>query len=335
MYYIFHGEDEFSITEQVNKFRAQMGDPQFADLNITQFDGRKLSMGELKHACDSVPFLADKRLVIVNGMLARFDPRRKKEDDTDEGGDEESSPTLSKELKDYLPQLPESTRLVFVESKTLAKNNAIIKYSEGDKGAHVKEYSAPQQRALPKWIQDRVKAKGGAINGDAVNELAMHVGADLRLLDNEIEKLLTYRPTEPIRGEDVRELVASVRESDVFALVDALGQRKPGEALKLLHAQLDQNAAPIYLLTMIVRQFRMLLQMRDLASRGLTQDAAREKLKLHPFVASKAWNQALNFSLPQLEAIYQKLLDTDVAIKTGRSEPIVALDILIVELTKP
>jgi DNA polymerase-3 subunit delta len=85
---------------------------------------------------------------------------------------------------------------------------------------------------------------------------------------------------------------------------------------------------------MIVRQFRLLLQMKDYAARGLTLDAARERLKLHPFVAQKTWNQALNFTLPQLEATYHKLLDTDLATKTGRSDPIVALDLLVVELTR-
>ncbi len=335
MYYILHGEDEFSRTEQVRKFRAQMGDPQFADLNTAWFDGRKATLGELQHACDAIPFLSDRRLVIVEGMLARFDPRRGKSDEEGEETVEEANPALAKDLKEYLTRLPETTRLVFVESKTLAKNNPILKQAESDKkNAHVKEFEEPKTRDLPKWIRERVKEEGGAIEPDAVEELAAHVGTDLRLIDNEIEKLLTYRNGQAIRAQDVRALVASVRESDVFALVDALGHRETGAALKLLHAQFDHNAAPGYLLSMIVRQFRLLLQMRDLAARGKTLDAAREQLKLHPFVAEKTWKQSLNFTLPQLEAIYQKLLDVDVAIKTGRSEPIVALDVLIVELTR-
>ncbi|MDE3090813.1 MAG: DNA polymerase III subunit delta [Chloroflexota bacterium] len=337
MYYIFHGEDEFSRTEQVNKFRAQMGDPQFADLNTAWFDGRKVSLGELQHACDAVPFLADKRLVIVEGMLARFEPRRTKGGADDAGAEteEEANPVLAKDLKEYLTRLPEMTRLVFVETKSLAKNNPILKHAEGEKGkAVVKEFAEPNARALPKWIQDRAKAKGGTIDAAAVAELAAHVGADLRLLDTEIDKLMTYRRGQTIRPEDVRALVASVQEADVFALVDALGHRETGAALQLLHAQLDHNAAPMYLMSMIVRQFRMLLQMKDLAARGLTLTAAREQLKLHPFVAEKTWNQALNFTLPQLDTTYQKLLDTDIAIKTGRSEPVVALDVLIMELTR-
>lgn len=337
MYYILHGEDELSRTEAIAKLRAKMGDPQFADLNTMQFDGRKLSLSELQHACDAVPFLADKRLVIVENLLARFDPRRAKSEDESEAPEEEASPTLAKDLIAYLEHLPDTTRLVFAESKTLAKNNPVLKHAAaiGDaKKAYIKEFTAPTERALPKWIQERVQAKGGTIEPAAIAELAAHIGTDLRLLDNEIEKLITYRANATIRVEDVRVLVASVRESDVFALVDAIGRRETRSALKLLHDQLDHNAAPIYLLAMITRQFRLLLQMKDLATRGRTMDAAREQLKLHPFVASKTWNQALNFSLPHLETIYQKLLDTDIAIKTGRSEPVLALDILIAELTR-
>lgn len=329
MYYILYGEDEFSRTEEIKKMRAKMGDRQFADLNITQFDGRKVTLGELQHACDTVPFLTDKRLVIVEGLLARLEPRRVSPAPPSTGGDK-----LAKELKEYLAHLPETTRLVFSEAGTLAKNNPILKYAEGDQRAHVKEFKLPTARALPKWIQERVKAKGGTIEANAVSELAAHVGSDLRLLDNEIAKLLTYRRNEPIRAEDVRALVTSAGEADIFALVDAIGRRETAVALELLHAQLDHGAAPVYLLTMIVRQFRLLLQMKDLAARGLTRDAACAQLKLLPFVAEKTWNQTSRFTLPQLESAYQKLLETDLAIKTGRSEPIVALDVLVAELTR-
>lgn len=332
MYYIFHGEDEFSRSEQIKKMRAQMGDPQFADLNITYLDGRKLTMSELTHACDAVPFLSDKRLVIVEGLLARVEPRRKKEEESEEKSEEETNPDLAKELIAYLPRLPETTRLVFVENKTLAKNNPVLKYAASDKNAYIKEFTAPDARALPKWIVDRVKQKGGVIESDAVSELAVYIGNDLRLLDNEIEKLLTYRTNQPIRVADVRTLVTSVTESSVFDLVDAIGRRETHRALQLLHHQLAHNAAPIYLLAMITRQFRLLLQWRDLAERGMSFEQTSAQLKMHPFVARKTAEQARNFSLTQLEAIYQKLLDTDVAIKTGRSDPLLALDVLVIEL---
>ncbi len=336
MYYILHGEDEFSRTREVNKMRAKMGDPQIADLSISFFDGRKITLGELQHACDSVPFLSDKRLVIVEGLLARFEARHRKGGDEEAGeeGEEQSHPELAKELKEYLERVPETTRLVFVETKALSKTNPILKLAHSiKKGAYVKEFQPPKESALPQWVQERVDEKGGEIEPGAVRELAAQLGSDLRLMDNEIDKLLAYCGSAPIGVEDVRALVASVRESNIFDLVDAIGARETSTALRLLHGQLDQNAAPLYLLTMITRQFRLLVQVKDLRSRGLLPAAIAEQLKARPFVVSKIMAQAPNFSMPQLESIYRRLLDTDLAMKTGRSDPIVALDMLIVDLT--
>ncbi len=333
MYYIFHGDDELARTEQLRALYAKMGDAQYADLNTARFDS-KVSLGELRHACDSMPFLADKRLVIVEGLLTRLEPRRGKNDDEGGAVEEESNPDLAKGLLEYLGQLPDHARLIFVEAKTLAKNNPILKYASADKTATIKEFAAPDMRDVPSWIRARVQSKNAQIEPAAINELAIHVGNDPRLLDNEIEKLITYRGAEPICAQDVRTLVASVNEANIFELVDAIGKRQTKLALQLLHAHLQQNAAPPYLLTMIVRQFRLLLQMRDLAARGMTVDQAREQLHLHPFVAQKTWTQALNFTMPQLETIYYRLLDADLAMKTSRAEPTVALDLLVVELTR-
>lgn len=333
MYYIFHGDDELARTEQVRALIAKMGDAQYADLNTARFDA-KVSLGEIRHACDAIPFLADKRLVLVEGLLAKLEPKRGKSDDDGEAIEEEAHPDLAQGLKENLPNLPAHARLVFIEAKTLAKNNPLVKFASADKNATIKEFAAPEMKSLPGWIQARVKKKGAEIEAAAINELAMHIGNDPRLLDNEIEKLITFRGNAPIRAEDVRALVASVGEANIFDLVDAVGKRQTKHALDLLHAHLAQNAAPQYLLSMIVRQFRMLLQLRDLAARNVPLDSAREQLHLHPFVAQKTWTQALNFTLPQLEAIYQRLLDTDLAMKTSRVDLTVALDLLIVELTR-
>ncbi len=337
MYYILHGEDEFSRTLQLDKMRAKMGDPQFADLNISLLDGRRTSLGELQHACDAVPFLSDKRMVIVEGLLARLEPRRRKgaEEEPKEEDQEESNADLVEGLKAYLERLPESTRLVFLETKTLSKSNPILKNAQGKKEiAYVKEFQPPKASALPHWITERAAEKGGAIEDDAARELAAHVGSDLRLLDNEIDKLLVYAGSAAIRGEDVRALVASVRETNIFELVDAIGDRETTRALRLLHEMLDQNAHPLYLLTMIHRQFRLLMQVKDLTVRGLAHAAIVQKTRQSPFVMEKVEKQAPKFTLPQLEATYARLLETDLAIKSSRSDPIVALDTLVVDLTR-
>ena len=310
-----------------------MGDPQFAELNTTTLEGRALSFGELRHHADAIPFLSDKRLVIVEGLLARLDPRRKASDD-DDAPEEESNPELKQQLLDYLPNLSPTTNLLFIENKKLAANNAVLKFAEKDKKhAQVRLFAAPPADQLADWVIDHVEKKGGTIDFSAANDLALFIGGDLRALDSEIEKLIVYKNGAPIRRDDVRAMVAPAQEQSIFELVDALGARKTQRALELLHEQLRHNANEFYLLTMITRQYRIMLQVRDLATRGMGADVIQKQLGLHPFVTKKMSEQARSYSVEQLEGIMSKLLETDVSLKTSRLEPTLALDLLVVDLT--
>lgn len=336
MYYILHGEDNYTRGEELKKLKAKMGDPQFADLNTTFLDGRNVTMGELRHHAESIPFLSDKRMVIVQGLLGRLNPRqKKKEGEEDEQSEEESNPEIAAELASFLPNLPETTRLIFVEDRMLPKSNPVLKVAEKDKkNAHIRQFGLPKSEDLADWIVNHAEVKGGRIEFSGANDLAMFVGADLQALDNELEKLLTFRAGETIRREDVRALVAPAQEASIFELTDAMGKRDSPAALKLLHDQLDHNAQPLYLLSMIMRQFRLMLQVRDLAARGLNLDETRSKLGLHPFVARKVSEQSRNYSMERLESIYRQLLETDIAMKTSFGDPAVNLDVLVLELTK-
>ncbi len=338
MLFIFHGEDDFTRAEALKKLRAEMGDPQFAELNTTTLDGKNLQFSELRHHTDAIPFLSDKRLALVEGMLARLDPRRKNEDGASDGdgeGEPEANADLKQQLLDYLPNLPPTTQLVFVENKKLHANNAILKFAEKDKkNARVKLFAAPDPKELPDWVVDHVEKKGGAIDFGAANDLAIFIGADLRALDSEIEKLILYCNGRPIRREDARAMVAPAQEQSIFELVDAVGQKRTQRALELLREQLRHNANEFYLLSMITRQFRLLLQVRDLMTRGMNADAIQKQLGLHPFVAKKMSEQARAYSVEQLENIMRQLLEVDVNLKTSKLEPTLALDLLVVDLTR-
>lgn len=328
MFYLFHGEDEFSRSETLAALKEKMGDPSLAELNTTVFDGSKVTLGELQHACGSVPFMAERRLVIVDGLLTRLESKGK------EGTLSAWQKEYLEELTQYLKRLPETTRLIFVEDKSISESNPVHRLALADERGHVKEFKPPQGSKLNRWIKERVRKKGGQINPAAVEELGAFVGNDLRLLDQEIEKLVVYvDQARPISEDDVRVLVSYVREANIFEMADALGQRDGQRAAKLLHQLLDEGKHPLALLGMIVRQFRIMIQVKELNERGLSQQDIAARLGLHRFVVKKAVRQAMNFSMELLEAIYRKLLETDVAIKTGQMDEVLALDILVVGLT--
>ena len=325
-FYVLHGEDEFTRSETLVDFRRRLGGSETADLNTTVFDGRKLTLGELRHACDAVPFLADKRLVIVQGLLSNLTARRGSQ-----------LPDRKRErldaLVDYLPNLPPTTRLVLVEDRALPSSHPVLRLARQEERGYVKRFDPPDDRSLPQWIRRRAEKHGGSLEPRAAHRLASVVGADLRLLDQEIDKLVTFSGGErAVTAEDVETLVPYSQEAVIFDMVDALGHRDGSTASKTLHRLLEEGEHPLGLLGMIIRQFRLLIQVKSLKSDGTSPREVAKTLGIHPFPARKLHNQAAHFTSGQLEKVYRHLSEVDVEIKTGKIEAEVALDLLVAGL---
>jgi DNA polymerase-3 subunit delta len=337
VFYVFHGEDEFSRAEELARLRGKLagGDPSMAELNTSVLDGGRLTLGELRHVCDSIPFMADRRLVIVHGLLSRLSSASKTRQET-ESKDPAWKRAFLQELADYLPNLPPTTRLIFVETSALPASHPILKLAkeeEKKKRGFARQFTPPKDRDLPGWIRKRAQAREGQLSSEAITLLAALVGSDLRLLDQEIEKLLLYADGRQVTSEDVQALVSRARETNIFDLVECVGRREADRALRLLHRMLDEEAAPLYLLTMLARQIRILIQVSELRDQGLGQKEIASRLKLHPYVVEKGMIQARNFTMAQLEAAHHRLVEADWAIKTGRSEDVLSLDMLVAALT--
>jgi DNA polymerase-3 subunit delta len=333
MFYLLHGDNELERSEKIAEFKQKIGDASLRDLNVTTLDGRKVTLGEVQHAADAIPFLADKRLVIVEGLLTRLVSRKAKGDEGDDAPAGVSKEFLNG-LIEYLPRLPETTRLIFVEAQALKETHPIVKLAAQQKGRLIIEFKQPNVNELPHWIGERAKKHGGVFDGKAAARLANLIGGDLRRLDQEIIKLITYVNTQrPVAEQDVTLLVTAASESNIFDMVDALGKRDGKRAAYELHHLLDQGENPLGLLAMIVRQFRLLIQVKELLQRSTSTDEIARQLGVHPFVAKKIGEQARAFrDLAQLEMIYHRLLDIDIEIKTGVTSDVLALDLLVAGL---
>lgn len=328
-FYLLHGPDEFGSAEFLDALKEKMGDPSMASLNTTVFDGRNVALAELRAVTDTMPFLTSRRLVIVEGWLTKLLGK----DDGDESG---LAPVSAKEtfaaLLEYLPTMPETTALVFVEKRSLPESNAFLKGLAKNEWAFVKFFDVPKGEALVNWIRARAKVEGGEFTREAAQALAA-AETDPRALTNEINKLLIYvNFARPVDIADVEELTPGSGEAKIFDMVDAIGQRRGPQAIRELHKLLEKED-PLYVLGMIVRQFRLILQAKELLEARAGEGEISQALGLHPFPTGKVCAQARNFSLPDLEYVYHRLLDYDAEIKTGKVEPSVALDTLIAGLT--
>jgi DNA polymerase-3 subunit delta len=333
MFYIFHGDEEFVRSEEVSRLKQQIAEDGMGDLNISTLDGQKLELGELMNVCNTMPFLTNRRLIIVENMLQRYEGQKRRRKRSRSKSDEDDG-EIDK-LLDYLTRLPDTTRLLFVEDRTLKKSNPVLKQAKAIEDGYVREFSAPDGRNLSGWIAHRARAKGAEINRQAVQLLVTFVGDDLRLLDQELEKLAAYvQYQRPIDAQDVKALVSGAQEANIFAMVDSLGMRQGNRAMEQLQRLLDSGANELYLLTMIERQIRLILSAKDLSEQvGLSATEIRRKLRIsHQFIVDKLLQQARRFELEELETLLRRVLDIDQAIKTGRIEPRLAIEMLALEV---
>jgi DNA polymerase-3 subunit delta len=316
MLHLIHGENALEQDEALARLLDELADQEMLGLNRETLEP-PLTLGELRRACDTLPFLGGSRVVVVKGALKK-------------GRD-----SWLKKLVDYLPALPETTLLIFLERQSLPKRHPVLKLAKSQ--GRVQHFKVPSSRDLPGWIRARCKKRGCVIEPRAMMLLAQNIGSNLYQLDQEIQKLQLYKGDQgPISEEDVRLLVPYVQSADViFDMVDALGQRKPHIAAQHLHRLLDVgDQHPLSIFGMVVRQYRLLIQVRWLMERGKTEREIAQRLKLHPYVAKKMRSQATFFTEEQLRGAYRLLVESDLAIKTGKLTPEAALDLLVAQLTR-
>jgi DNA polymerase-3 subunit delta len=328
MFHLFHGEDEFSLREELAALRSQLDDGMLAS-NTSPLDGRTLKPGELLGVCATVPFLGSHRLVVVEGLLGRFESQRSPGKRREGRGSRESIEPW-KALPAALAEMPESTVLVFIDGELSAPNPLLRVLAPV---AEVREFESLRQRAVPDWIRARADKMGLSISPRAVSLLAELVGNDLRTLSQELEKLGVYAGGRQIEEEDVRELVASAREASVLAMVDAVVEGRSGQAVRLLEQLRDEGASSIAALNLITRQYRNLILAKELMLAHLSPAEIGQRLGIKSdFPLRKVLEQSRRYSLPQLEAAFHRLLEADAAIKRGIYDEDLAVDILLDDL---
>jgi len=330
MFYILHGQDGFSLNQALERIKAGLGDRETVATNTTRLDGQHLTLSELRNKCDAAPFMSSHRLVIVDGLLGRLETKQRKP----RSGKGKSGNGLGEweGLDSYAKQIPETTVLVLVDEEVQGSNPLLNKLSAL---AEVRTFPLLRGKDLKAWIRHRVKGEGGDITPQAVDLLAELIGGDLWAMDGEIQKLLLYSQERPICEDDVRQLVSCIQEANIFALVDAVAEGRTELAQQLLHRLYDDGVAPTHILTMITRQFRLIALARDLG-KGLSRQQIQDRLGLKSsYALDKTLSQAKLYSFQGVKRAYDKLLKTDLAIKTGKYSDKLALELLVAELACP
>ena len=329
MLYILLGPDDFSIGEWLSRAKKSLGDESVLEANTIVFEGQQVTPEQLGAAAGAVPFLAEKRLIIVNGLLGRFEPKGKPGAGRGKAAAKENGFAA---FSQCLENLPPSSIVVLADGAARSSNKL---YRGLAPRAEVKSFPKLRRDSLNRWIEKRVKGEGGRITPGAVKLLAQLVGGNLWIMAGEVSKLSLYASGDTIDEEMVKRVVGYSQQATVFAMVDAILEFKVKAAQKALGQLLQAGGTPSYLLYMLTRQVRLILRAKVFSRRGLQEREIQEKLGLtHDFVWRKTLNQAAGYSIARLKEIYTRLLETDLAIKTGRYNGELAVNILVAELSR-
>ena len=331
MVYFFYGADSYRIRQKVNKVVEGYQAKHKSGFNFGRFDlAKEESLAGFKNFIDSYSMFAEKKLALVSNLFGAGDSLQ-----------EEFLEYLSKSdiLKTQESFLVVEQAMEMSEEKRGKEKYVLWGAKElfkklTAKPVEFEEFDVLTGVKLENWIKKEVQDNGGQMDNAAVKKLALAVGADLWQMGSEINKLISFRGDKMIFEADVDEMVKAKIENDIFKTIDALAARNKAAAFKLLHQHLAQGESEIYLLSMLAYQFRNLLLVKSELERGAQFQNLGKKLSLHPYVLRKSFEQSRGFSLPALKKIYERLLETDLAVKSGQAEPRVALDLVVGEITR-
>lgn len=319
MILLVYGDDAFRVKERsrefVEKF-AEKFDP--TRMNIDEFVFAKkddASVSRVAEAIVASPFLSAKRMVRVDGIFSTVTTKP------------DAEPWVA-----VLERVPESTILVLVDasSKEKVEKTELWKRVSGMKEVHSYPLPALSGSELQTWITGRAKVHGAVMVPGVISALIDRVGNDSWRLESEIGKLAAYAGDAPISEEMIHTLVSSEYREDIFALMDAMSADRASFALKKLHEERVAGADEFPLFGMLMRQIRLLLQVRSLCDESPSvgkQDVANA-LGLHPFVAQKVLGEARRRSFEQMKRWHGLASDLDFAMKRGLA-PDVAVDRLV------
>jgi DNA polymerase III subunit delta len=319
--FLLHGEDEWAISQEINEIIQTLGEPAMIELNTTRLDGRVVSLDEITTSVSTMPFMGMHRVVILSHPCARV-----------------NNTNSQQKMFSTLGKIAPTTVLLLIEDHILTDDRERKKKKlhwlerwgvEAGSRVKVLSFPVPQGQAMIARIQEFARESGGQISPRAAGLLVSLVGDHIPSLQQEVHKLVAYAGFQrTVEEEDVEHLTGDRMQGDIFTLVDSIGNLNGRRSVEMLHKLLDEQDA-LSIFAMVIRQFRMILQAREILESGGNAGVVARQLKLHPFVSEKVTGQAQRFTMPLLIEIYHRLLDIDVAIKTGEIEDVLALDTFI------
>ncbi|HSQ88185.1 DNA polymerase III subunit delta [Romboutsia sp.] len=320
--YLFYGREYYLIENTMKVFKDSLSEGMI-DFNLDIIDGKETTLDQLISSIETLPFMDDRKIVIVKDFEL-LKGKKKNFSDSDE-----------KYLIDHLDNMPESTVLVFVVYGDVDKRKSLVK--KIDKKGIVFNCDKLSDMDLFKWVKKKFEVNNVIIDNPQIMYFIDQEGyrdksseKTLSDLENEISKISSFVGKEnKVTNQVIDKLSQKKVENDIFKLIDYIGDKNSSNAIRILSDMIHEGESVLGIFSMIARQFKVVMQVRQLQIEGHTSKTIAEKLKIHPFVAGKALKQSNNFSDDVIIEMLNYILESDYKIKNGLIRDTLALEMLV------
>lgn len=305
--YLLYGDEPYLQNMYKNRLLNAVTDPDDT-MNLSKFQGKGINPKEIIDLAETLPFFAEHRVILIenSGFFK----------------------TSCEELAAYLPELPETTILIFVE-EAVDKRGKMFKAVKALGG--VAEFRVQTDEVLAKWIVQALRREGRRITGNVLQLFMSRCGTSMENIENEMEKLISYTwgRTE-ITAQDVEDVCTGQITNQIFKMIDAIAGKQKKEALNLYYDLLALKEPSMRILFLIVRQFQILMQVKDLGGKGYDNQIIAKKASIPVFIVRKNLGQARSFTMAQIRRALELGVQAEENVKTGRMNDQLAVELMII-----
>ena len=306
--YLLYGEEAYLKKQYKDKLTKAIL-PDGDTVNYAYYEGKGINPAELIDLAETMPFFAERRLIVIenSGFFKSATP----------------------ELADYMKNMPDTVCFLFVENE-VDKRGKMYKAAK-DKGRIV-EMGRQDEKTLLYWIAGNVKREGRQIKESTARYLVSKTGTDMENLEKEMEKLFSYTlGRNEITVQDINDICTTQITNKIFEMVEAVAVKQQKKALNYYYDLLALKEPPMRILYLLARQFKLLLEVKDLCGKGYEKSQIAKTVGLHPFVAGKYIQQCRTFSREELRSIMEEAVNAEEMVKTGRLNDVRSVELFIVK----
>ena len=305
--YLFYGEEEYLKKQYKERFKQAVCEEN--SMNYSYFEGKDCNVSNIKGMCETLPFFADKRLVIVenSGFFKN----------------------ANDEMSEYVEKIPDFTCVIFVESQVDKRNKL---YKKVGNIGYICEMNTQNNADLERWISDIVSKNNKSITRENIQFLLERVGSDMEKIYNELEKLICYcMDRGEIKRDDIAGICSVSVSARVFDLIDAMGIKNRKRTMDIYNDLIALKEPPMRILFMMSRQFNIMLQIGELNKSGENRQYMSKAVGVQPFVIDKVIRQLRNFTLKTIKEALDDCLMVEEDMKNGRLNENVAVEMILVK----